>query len=324
MMDSSANPRRIVVLWFPRLATDRLQRRWKAARTTGAASPESPPLVVVAKVDNALRLCALDRKATALGLSVGMPLANARAMLPELKVMATNEPADRKLLERIADWCDRFTPFVALDGPRGLVLDVTGATHLAGGEQALLGKIRESLRAQGFAVRGALAASAMAARALARYRDGIVIASGEDAGAIAPLPIEALFLDPVTTHAFRRARRFPITGPSAISPNRLSRRTSSAKRSNRLRPLCRIFWRSAAKARALLKPCSSAPTVPCAASPSKPARPRASPRSSNGCSAKSWMRSPIRSIPVSGSTLSGFAQTAPNAPHAKCPISMPM
>jgi protein ImuB len=178
----------------------------------------------VAKVDNALRLCALDRKATALGLSVGMPLANARAMLPELKVMATNEPADRKLLERIADWCDRFTPFVALDGPRGLVLDVTGATHLAGGEQALLGKIRESLRAQGFAVRGALAASAMAARALARYRDGIVIASGEDAGAIAPLPIEALFLDPVTTHAFRRAGLKTVGAAAARKRSELSGR----------------------------------------------------------------------------------------------------
>jgi protein ImuB len=166
---------------------------------------EAPPLVVVAKEKNALRLSALDRRATAQGLAIGQPLANARAMLPELKVMAANDGADRKLLERIADWCDRFTPFVALDPPRALLLDVTGATHLFGGEKALLECILAALRAQGFVVRGALAGTSMAARACARHRDGLVVTPGEEMAVTAPLPIEALFLDPVTTHAFRRA-----------------------------------------------------------------------------------------------------------------------
>ena len=161
--------------------------------------------MVVAKVDNALRLSALDRKATSLGLAIGQPLANARAMLPALKVVAANEPDDLKLLTHIADWCDRFTPFVALDGPRGLLLDVTGASHLFGGEQMMLNRIRDGLQAQGFAVRGAMAGTAIAARAFARYRDGTVIAPSEEAKAISSLPIAALNLDPVTTHAFRRA-----------------------------------------------------------------------------------------------------------------------
>ena len=38
----------------------------------------------------------------------------------------------------IADWCDRFTPLVALDPPHGLFLDITGCAHLFGGEAALL------------------------------------------------------------------------------------------------------------------------------------------------------------------------------------------
>lgn len=126
-------------------------------------------------------------------------------MLPELKVMAANEPADVKLLTRIADWCDRFTPFVALDPPRALLLDVTGASHLFDGELAMLTRILKSLRKQGFVVRGAVAGTAMAARACARYRDGTVVAQGTDAQAVMPLPIEALLLDEITTHAFRRA-----------------------------------------------------------------------------------------------------------------------
>ena len=116
-MASSA--RRILALWFPRLPTDRLQRRAKAPGAC-PASPERPPLVIVAKIDNALRLSALDRKAASLGLRPGMPLANARAMLPALDVASADETADRGLLESIADWCEHFTPLVALDPPHGL------------------------------------------------------------------------------------------------------------------------------------------------------------------------------------------------------------
>ncbi len=182
-----------------------MQRRGKTSKTSSKPSTETPPLVVVAKVKNAMALSAVDRKATALGLAIGQPLANARAMLPELEVAAADEPADLKLLTRIADWCDRFTPYVALDGSRGLLLDVTGASHLFGGEPAMLNRIRGSLAAQGFAVRGAIAGTAAAARALARYRDGIVVAPGEEEKVITPLPIEALNLDPAATHVFRRA-----------------------------------------------------------------------------------------------------------------------
>lgn len=161
--------------------------------------------MVVAKMGNALRLSAVDRKAALLGLSIGQPLANARAMLPALEAVAADDPADLKLLTRIADWCDRFTPLVALDAPHGLLLDVTGVSHLFGGEQAMLDMVRRGLQAQGFFVQGAIAGTAVAARALARYRNGCIVPPGEEAAAIAPLPVAALDLDPVATHAFRRA-----------------------------------------------------------------------------------------------------------------------
>ena len=82
--------RRIMALWFPRLPTDRLQRREQAQKKPVF---EAPHLVLVAKVNNALRLSAVDRKAKSLGLTTGQPLANARAMLPELKVVAADDPA---------------------------------------------------------------------------------------------------------------------------------------------------------------------------------------------------------------------------------------
>jgi protein ImuB len=189
-------PRRIIALWFPRLSTDRLQRRVERAAN---------PMVMVAKVKNAMALQAVDRNATALGLRVGQPLANARAMLPALDVIQSDDAADTTLLNKIADWCDRFTPYVALDGPNRLLLDVTGATHLFGGEQAMLKLIFKKLESQGFAVRIALATSAATARALCRYKNGRIIDAGEEETVVKPLPVEALGLDHVITHAFRRA-----------------------------------------------------------------------------------------------------------------------
>ncbi len=147
----------------------------------------------------------MDHKAATLGLARGMALADARAMVPDLVVAVADEPADMQLLEAIADWCDRFTPFVALDPPHALLLDVTGAAHLFGGERAMLDMVRASLKGQGFAVQGALAGTAAAARALAQERNGMIAAPGEEAVAVAPLPIAALALDPAVTHALRRA-----------------------------------------------------------------------------------------------------------------------
>lgn len=161
--------------------------------------------MLVEKTDNALRLSALDHKAASLGLALGQPLANARAMVPELEVLAADHSADLELLTQIADWCDRFTPFVALDGPQRLLLDITGVSHLFGGEREMLDCIRERLGNQGFTVRGALAGTAAAARALARYQDGAIVICGEEETAVRPLPVEALGLDAVTIHALRRA-----------------------------------------------------------------------------------------------------------------------
>jgi protein ImuB len=186
-------------LWFPRLPTDRLQRLKKGQKSSTA------PLVVVSRIDNALRLSAVDRKAASLGLSIGQPLANAQAMLPALDVAHADEVADFELLSMIAQWCDRFTPLVAFDNPFGLLLDITGATHLFDGEQALLDRIRRSLGGQGFVVHGSIAGTAAAARAMARCREVAVIEPGCEAKAVSPLPIDALEFGPVITHAFRRA-----------------------------------------------------------------------------------------------------------------------
>jgi protein ImuB len=196
------SPRRILALWLRRLPTDRIERKRKAS---GEAPERIAPLVVVAKEENALRLSAVDARAARLGLAPGMPLANARAMIPKLDVVEADAWADAALLASIADWCDRFTPFVALDEPHGLFLDITGAAHLFGGERAMLETVRDAIARQGFGVQAALAGTSLAARALARYAPNTIVAPGKEADAVANLPVAALSADPKATHSLRRA-----------------------------------------------------------------------------------------------------------------------
>jgi protein ImuB len=197
-MEFSKNQRRILALWFCQLQTDRLQRHRPAV-------PNALPLVVVEKIKGAMRIVAADAWATRLQLHAGLPLANARAMVPELEVVVADAAKDQELLTKLADWCDRFTPLVALDPPDGLLLDMTGTAHLFASEAEVLKRITAHLAKSKIVAQGAIAGTAIAARALAHQRDGTIVAEGGEAEVMAKLPIAALPLDAITAHAFRRA-----------------------------------------------------------------------------------------------------------------------
>jgi protein ImuB len=186
-----------MALWLPRLPTDRLLRK--------GCAPSKAPLIVSHKANNALYVYALEARAERLGLYKGQPLANARAMVQPLTIVSADEKADAALLDTIADWCDRFTPLVTLDGPDGLLLDITGAAHLFGGETAMLAAVTGLMAKQGFAVRGAIAGTSLAAHALARHAPGTIVSPGREADVITPLSITALECDDKALRALRHA-----------------------------------------------------------------------------------------------------------------------
>ncbi|KFB08530.1 DNA polymerase Y family protein [Nitratireductor basaltis] len=165
-----------------------------------AVPAEALPLVISERQNNAQRILALDEKAQAAGLSRGMGIADARAMHPSLEVIEADRPADQRLLEGLADWCDRYTPLVALgDEGDGLFLDISGCAHLFGGESRMLEEIVERLLQQGFDIRTGLASTPGAAWAAARFSPPPgEIADGCEAEALDPLPLAALRLDEKT------------------------------------------------------------------------------------------------------------------------------
>lgn len=171
--------------------------------------PGEAGLATADKVRNAQRIAAVDGVAQAGGIRPGMPLADARAIRPGLVVHPADRPAETALLEALAAWCSRFTPLVALDGPDGLLLDMSGALHLFGGERALMEAVETGVRGLGLQARAAIASTPEAAWALARFGPLRLSPPLADPKAfrkaVGSLPMAALRLEPDTIRILAQA-----------------------------------------------------------------------------------------------------------------------
>lgn len=156
-------------------------------------------------VDNARRLAAVDAIAAAAGLSPGQSMTDALALCPQVKIVEAEPEEDARALTRLADWCQRFSPAIAVDAPDGLFIDTGGCAHLWGGEAALARAIQQKLSAKDIPARIAIADTFKAASALARYgEDDVTIAThADDAHRLAPLPIAALRIEEAAAEQLR-------------------------------------------------------------------------------------------------------------------------
>ncbi|HEX6861100.1 MAG TPA: DUF6504 family protein [Caulobacteraceae bacterium] len=153
------------------------------------------PFALVISERGVRRLYAVDERAAALGLYAGQKAADAMALVPELEVADADPAGDLEALEALADWCVRYSPAVAVDAPDGLFMDVSGVTHLWGGEGALLDDLTARLAAGGIPARAAIADTPGAAWALARFSPVRIAPPGGQASLLEPLPVAALRLD---------------------------------------------------------------------------------------------------------------------------------
>ncbi|WP_193368428.1 DinB/UmuC family translesion DNA polymerase [Pelagibius marinus] len=167
-----------------------------------------------------LSLAAVNAEAEAAGLEPGLPLAEARALLPGLITVPHDPAVDARALAALAAWCARYTPWSAPDsteegegkgpgGAAGVLLDVSGCGHLFGGEHALLEDLQARLAGFGYSARAALADTIGAAWAMARFSTSaghpcVVVLPGRQRAALAPLPLAALRLPPATVELMDR------------------------------------------------------------------------------------------------------------------------
>ena len=157
------------------------------------------------------RIVALNEAAEASGLALGEPLADARAKAGFLQARDIDPTADEAALCRLALWATRYTPTASPwdveNGADGFFLDIEGAAHLFGGEEKLLADLSSRLEQNlGLPARLAVAATPGMAWALARFHGErcSLLPSGQEAEALARLPIEALRLPSETCTALRR------------------------------------------------------------------------------------------------------------------------
>ena len=220
--------RLIIHVWFPWLATDRL-------RQSGEIDSQQT-LVLTSRYQATDYIDALCRQGQRRGLQIGMRLADARALCPDLVSRVTAPAADARDLHHLALWARRYSPLtapdhgaagsaainsgagammasaIARDGD-GIWLDVAGATHLHGGLRSLLADMLWRLRRAGLQARLGVASSCGTAWGLARYGQVQSRLPSSDretstratAALLAPLPLAALRLDGRTVTAMATA-----------------------------------------------------------------------------------------------------------------------
>jgi len=195
------------VLSLPRWATDCLKRRDPALAASGR------PFALYEKQKSALKLVAVDARVSKVNVWPGHNLSDARALIPDLEAREIDRPLIEGLFADFADWHSYASPIVAVLPDMGafgdLALDITGASHLFGGERAMLDMVVGRLEKLHIEASGAIAASIGAAWALAQHRPGTILgaetgmALGMDMdlgldldAALADLPVSALRLLP--------------------------------------------------------------------------------------------------------------------------------
>lgn len=159
--------------------------------------PPEVPLILKGSDGRRRVVLEADRAAEALGIHIGMPVAKAQVLVADLVIHDADLVADMTDLETLARWALRtYSPLVAADPPNGIIMEISGAAHLHGGEAALLEGLIRALADKGFEARAAVADSWGAAHALARFISKPVVVLPKDTGgrALPSLPIGALRL----------------------------------------------------------------------------------------------------------------------------------
>lgn len=247
---------RIISIWLPNLAINRLRSalagtKKLAALSLSSAQDEARPLVQTAMVKNAQQVTAVDNAAAAAGLSPTMALSHARALVPDLQTAPADPEGDRAALEKLADWCCRYSPSFGIDDSakdcagddHSLWIDSTGCAHLFGGEGAMLADLGQRLDRFGLRHRLGLADTPGAAWALARFhRDVRIVNSHNVRDVLAGLPVAGLRLSAGTLTILQRLGLKTIGHLAALPRAALAKRFTSKDGSEAvLRRLDQLF-----------------------------------------------------------------------------------
>jgi protein ImuB len=129
------------------------------------------------------------------GVSAGMRLAGAQALVPSLRVRERDPDAEARLLERLAGWALQYSAAISPQPPAELVLEIGGSLRYFGGLERLRGRIQHALAELGHSVRLGIAPTPTAAILRARAgHEQPLMSQAELNDGISELPIGVLSL----------------------------------------------------------------------------------------------------------------------------------
>lgn len=215
--------RRVLALVLPDLLVELALRQRQAAAAGAHAEAQKPlgvvlveegattpprqlslsaggkPLAPEAELPASEVLSAVNREAERCGVRAGQTLAEASAMIARLGVARLKAAEVERALGGLAEVALGYGATVALAAPDTVWVDISGAAHLFGGEEALAQDLAERVRELGHRVKVAVSAGPELARAFARWSSpaGVaIIPAWQTPLAAAELPIHALPLGP--------------------------------------------------------------------------------------------------------------------------------
>ena len=155
------------------------------------------PFALTQNGTKGIEITATNQVAEKVGINIGMPLSDARALAINLITEEATPDIDMSCLRHLTLWCLRYSPLVSLRAPDDILIDITGCAHLFGDEEQMLSDIHTRLRSFNLTSRLGLSDTIGAAWAASHYGQSskTLIPSGEQRLFLGPLPMSALRLE---------------------------------------------------------------------------------------------------------------------------------
>lgn len=202
---ASAALQRILAVIFPDLLSELVLQRLQLTKNVPLTWTAAPHAIVVtdsissersAEPESKTELDAVNLSAHRLGIRPHQTIAQARTIVENLRIYSLPSASVLTALQHITEMALAFGSPVSFQAPDTVWVDISGSSHLFGGESELAVELAERIRALGHSVRLAIAPGPWLARAFARHcfeESGILQVDASHAERlVAELPIIAL------------------------------------------------------------------------------------------------------------------------------------